>query len=193
MKDLSRLGLKKGWATLFSRISRSRTDRETQVLDTIRPGGIVLSRRNLKLQGRRRLPRFVRAGHPAGCHPTGGRRADRFGNFGRFLPPGSRGRQHLRLLGQSSAELQAAGLNAPSAALTFPSILRGRTRGCSRRGSVQSAFIEEVTKRDSYAEALPRALAHSTGSPLCSSAHRKAEEALRWKPFPVSDLFNSLP
>jgi beta-N-acetylhexosaminidase len=163
MKDVSRLGLEEKIGQLFFLgFHGLEPDRDTrELLDIIRPGGIVLSRRNIETfdQTSRLAARFVEGTDiPAlvGISQEGGT-ADRFRHiFGPIpsLSSASRaGMPQLRLLGRIiGAELQACGFNTlfgPVLDLsTHKSILTGRTLAAtpsavSRTGG---AFIEEVTR-----------------------------------------------
>jgi len=161
MKDLSRLTLEeKVGQLLFLGFHGAEPDRETQeLLDLIRPGGIVISRRNIQTfeQTARLTSQFVEGPDlPAlvAIHQEGGE-ADRLRHL--FAPIPSvgdavqGGMAQLRLLARIlGAELQASGFNTlfgPVLDLSTPgSILRGRTLAASPAATTRAgnAFIEEV-------------------------------------------------
>jgi beta-N-acetylhexosaminidase len=161
MKDVSRLGLEEKIGQLFflgfHGLEPDRDARE--LLDIIRPGGIVLSRRNIENfdQTARLTARFVEGKDiPAlvAISQEGGS-ADRLRHLFGAIPAVSSashaGMPQLRLLGRIiGAELQACGFNTlfgPVLDLsTQGSILNGRTLAAtpsavSRTGN---AFMEEV-------------------------------------------------
>ncbi|HET9215893.1 MAG TPA: glycoside hydrolase family 3 N-terminal domain-containing protein [Terriglobia bacterium] len=162
MKDLSRLALEEKVGQLFFLgFHGVEPDRETrQLLDAIRPGGIVLSRRNIetfdqttKLTARftdgRDIPAFVAITQEGGP-------ADRLRQLFAPIPSMSdaanNGMAQLRRLARViGAELQATGFNTlfgPVLDLGMPgSILRGRTLASSPAATTRcgAAFIEEIT------------------------------------------------
>jgi beta-N-acetylhexosaminidase len=161
MKDLSRLALEEKVGQLFFLgFHGQEPDRETrQLLDAIKPGGIVLSRRNIetfdqttKLTARftegRDIPAFVAINQEGGP-------ADRLRQLFAPIPSmsdaASTGMAQLRRLARViGAELQATGFNTlfgPVLDLAMPgSILRGRTLGSSPAAATRcgGAFIEEI-------------------------------------------------
>lgn len=163
MKDVSRLGLEEKVGQLFFLgFHGHEPDRDThELLDIIRPGGIVLSRRNIETfeQTSRLTARFAEgADIPplVGISQEGGA-ADRlrhiFGPIPSVSSAAHAGMPQLRLLGRIiGTELQACGFNTlfgPVLDLASPeSILRDRTMAASPAAVTRtgSAFIEEVTK-----------------------------------------------
>jgi beta-N-acetylhexosaminidase len=161
MKDLSRLSLEEKVGQLFFLgFHGLEPDRDTrELLDIIRPGGIVLSRRNIETfdQTARLTSRFVTGRDIAALvaiHQEGGA-ADRLRQLFAPIPSMSdaanRGMAHLRLLARViGGELQATGFNTlfgPVLDLATPgSILRGRTLAASPAAATRAghAFIEEV-------------------------------------------------
>ena len=161
MKDLSRLALEEKVGQLFFLgFHGLEPDRETrQLLDSIKPGGIVLSRRNIetfdqttKLTARftegRDIPAFVAITQEGGP-------ADRLRQLFAPIPSMSdaanNGMAQLRRLARViGAELQATGFNTlfgPVLDLAMPgSILRGRTLASSPAAATRcgAAFIEEI-------------------------------------------------
>jgi beta-N-acetylhexosaminidase len=168
MKDLSRLTLEEKVGQLFFLgFHGIEPDRETRyVLDVIRPGGIVLSRRNIETfhQTYRLTSHFVENRDiPAlvAVHQEGGA-ADPLRQLFAPIPSmsdaASRGIAQLRLLGRVIGnELQASGFNTlfgPVLDLTVPnSILRGRTLASSPAATTRggAAFIEEITETGTFA------------------------------------------
>ena len=163
MKDLSRLGLEERVGQLFFLgFHDHEPDRETrELLDAIRPGGIVLSRRNLETfeQTSRLTARFVEGRDiPAlvALHQEGGGKdllRQLYGPIPSMSDAANGGITRLRMLARIiGTELQAAGFNTlfgPPLDLATPgSILRGRTLAASPAAVVRagSAFIEEVTE-----------------------------------------------
>jgi beta-N-acetylhexosaminidase len=163
MKDVSRLALEEKVGQLFFLgFHGHEPDRETrELLDIIRPGGMVLSRRNIETfdQVSRLTSRFVEGWDtPAlvGISQEGGT-ADRLRHLFAPIPSMSAAAQagmpELRLLGRViGAELQACGFNTlfgPVLDLATPeSILKGRTLAASPSAVTRtgSAFIDEVGK-----------------------------------------------
>jgi beta-N-acetylhexosaminidase len=161
MKDLSRLALEEKVGQLFFLgFHGLEPDRETrELLDTIKPGGIVLSRRNIEAfdQTTRLTSRFTESRDiPAlvAINQEGGT-ADRlrllFAPIPSMTDAANGGLAQLRRLGRViGAELQATGFNTlfgPVLDLSTPgSILRGRTLAASPAAATRagSAFIEEV-------------------------------------------------
>jgi beta-N-acetylhexosaminidase len=163
MKDLSRLALEEKVGQLFFLgFHGLEPDRETrELLDIIKPGGIVLSRRNIdtfdqttRLTSRfnegRDIPALVAIQQEGGA-------ADRLRQLFAPIPSMSdaanNGMAQLRRLGHViGAELQATGFNTlfgPVLDLSTPgSILRGRTLGASPAAATRAggAFIEEVSQ-----------------------------------------------
>jgi beta-N-acetylhexosaminidase len=163
MKDVSRLALEEKVGQLFFLgFHGHEPDRHTrELLDIIRPGGIVLSRRNIetfdqtgRLTARfvegREVPAFVAISQEGGP-------ADRLRHLFAPIPSMSSaahaGMPQLRLLGRViGAELQACGFNTlfgPVLDLGMPeSVLTGRTLAASPSAVSRTggAFIEEVTK-----------------------------------------------
>jgi beta-N-acetylhexosaminidase len=162
MKDLSRLALEEKVGQLFFLgFHGHEPDRETrELLDVIRPGGIVLSRRNIETfdQTARLTSRFAANREiPAlvAIHQEGGA-ADRLRQLFAPIPSmtdaANGGMAHLRLLARViGSELQATGFNTlfgPVLDLSTPgSILRGRTLASSPAAATRAghAFIEEVS------------------------------------------------
>jgi beta-N-acetylhexosaminidase len=162
MKDLSRLALEEKIGQLFFLgFHGHEPDRETrELLEIIRPGGIVLSRRNIETfdQTSRLTARFASSRDIptlVAIHQEGGA-ADRLRQLFAPIPSMSDaangGMAHLRLLARViGAELQATGFNTlfgPVLDLYTPgSILRGRTLASSPAAATRAghAFIEEVT------------------------------------------------
>ena len=163
MKDLSRLSLEEKVGQLFFLgFHGHEPDRDTrELLDIIRPGGIVLSRRNIETfdQTARLTSRFVASRDISALvaiHQEGGA-ADRLRQLFAPIPSMSdaanRGMAHLRLLARViGGELQATGFNTlfgPVLDLATPgSILRGRTLAASPAAATRAghAFIEEVAE-----------------------------------------------
>jgi beta-N-acetylhexosaminidase len=161
MKDLSRLALEEKVGQLFFLgIHGHEPDRRTrELLDVIRPGGIVLSRRNLETfdQTLRLTARFSEGREiPAliGIAQEGGA-SDRLRQLFAPIPSAgdaaAGGMSSLRLLARIiGLELQAAGFNTllgPVLDLSHSgSILKGRTLGGSPAAVIRAgnAFIEEV-------------------------------------------------
>jgi len=163
LKDLSRLALEEKVGQLFFLgFHGQEPDRETrELLDVIKPGGIVLSRRNIetfdqttRLTSRftesRDIPAFVAINQEGGA-------ADRLRQLFAPIPSMSDaangGMAQLRRLARViGAELQATGFNTlfgPVLDLSTPgSILRGRTLAASPAAATRSgsAFIEEVAE-----------------------------------------------
>jgi beta-N-acetylhexosaminidase len=163
MKDPSRLTLEEKVGQLFFLgFHGPEPDRETQeLLDVIRPGGIVLSQRNIETfeQTTHLTAHFVEGlDVPAfvGVHQEGGA-ADRLKHLFAPLPPLSelagsgtlQLRQVARIIG---AELAAAGFNTlfgPVLDLATPgSILRDRTFAATPASVTRlaKAFVEEVSE-----------------------------------------------
>jgi beta-N-acetylhexosaminidase len=163
MKDLSRLSLEEKVGQLFFLgFHGHEPDRETrELLEIIRPGGIVLSRRNIETfeQTSRLTSRFALTRDlPAlvAIHQEGGA-ADRLRQLFAPIPSmtdaANGGMAQLRLLARViGAELQATGFNTlfgPVLDLAMPgSILRGRTLASSPAAATRAghAFIEEVAE-----------------------------------------------
>jgi len=161
MKDLSRLSLEEKVGQLFFLgFHGLEPDRETrELLEVIRPGGVVLSRRNIETfdQTARLTSRFaINRDVPAlvAIHQEGGA-ADRLRQLFAPIPSMSDaaggGIARLRLLARViGAELQATGFNTlfgPVLDLASPgSILRGRTLAASPAAVTRAghAFVEEV-------------------------------------------------
>jgi beta-N-acetylhexosaminidase len=161
MKDLSRLALEEKVGQLFFLgFHGHEPDRETrELLEVIKPGGIVLSRRNIETfdQTTRLTSRFTESRDiPAllAINQEGGA-ADRLRQLFAPIPSMSDaangGMPQLRRLGRIiGAELQITGFNTlfgPVLDLSTPgSILRGRTLAASPAATTRSgsAFIEEV-------------------------------------------------
>jgi len=162
MKDLSRLALEEKVGQLFFLgLHGHEPDRQTrELLDIIRPGGIVLSRRNFETfeQTARLASRFVEGREiPAlvAIHQEGGA-ADSLRQLFAPIPSANdatfNGMSSLRLLARIiGAELQAVGFNTlfgPVLDLAAPgSILRERTLGSTPASVIRAgnAFIEEVS------------------------------------------------
>ena len=163
MKDVSRLPLEEKIGQLFFLgFHGHEPDRETrELLEIIRPGGVVLSRRNIEtfdqtthltatfVEGRD-IPALVGISHEGGA-------ADRlrhlFGPLPSMSAASQAGMPELRSLGRViGAELQACGFNTlfgPVLDLATPeSILKGRTLAAtpSAVSRIGGAFIEEVSK-----------------------------------------------
>ena len=163
MKDLSRLALEEKVGQLFFLgFHGLEPDRDArQLLDVIKPGGIVLSRRNIDTfdQTTRLTARFTEGCDiPAfvGICQEGGA-ADRMRQLFAPIPSmgdaANNGMAQLRRLGRIiGAELQATGFNTlfgPVLDLANQgSILRGRTLAASPAAATRSggAFIEEVSE-----------------------------------------------
>lgn len=161
MKDLSRLTLEEKVGQLFFLgFHGHEPDRQTrELLDRIRPGGVVLSRRNIDTfdQTVRLTSRFVEGREiPAlvAIHQEGGP-ADRLRQLYAPIPSvgdtAGRGMSYLRLLARIIGnELRTAGFNTlfgPVLDLSAPGlVLRGRTLGASPAAVIRmgGAFIEEV-------------------------------------------------
>jgi beta-N-acetylhexosaminidase len=163
MKDVSRLSLEEKVGQLFFLgFHGHEPDRDArELLDVIRPGGIVLSRRNIETfeQTARLTSRFIEGrDNPAlvAISQEGGA-SDRLRHLFAPIPSVSAashaGMPHLRLLGRViGAELQACGFNTlfgPVLDLaTAEPILKGRTLAASPSAVTRTggAFIEEVHK-----------------------------------------------
>ena len=163
MKDISRLALEEKVGQLFFLgFHGHEPDRETRaLLEVIRPGGIVFSRRNIETfdQTARLTARFVEGREiPAlAAIAQEGGTADQLRHLYSPIPSASEtasaGMARLRLLARIiGGELQAAGFNTllgPSLDLATPgSILRDRTLGASPAAvtRIANAFVEEVAE-----------------------------------------------